>query len=168
MSDADLFRAPSQWYFPNPEVSLKVDQLMASQEMTYDEVAIKYDQESTGWAKGLIVVLVPLVGLALALFLWGHPAGLYVVFATHFFTFFLTYLLIIGVIIWPFLPVQRFVLQAGIILGILYYFFRALPQVYGIGAWRSAGLAVVLSLISVLLIVTYRNKISDFSLWYIS
>lgn len=168
LTDADLFRAPAKWYFQNEEVSTQVEQLMMEQDMSRDELTILYDQASSGWAKGLIVILIPAIALILGFFLWGRPIGLHVVFAAHFLSFFLGYLLVVALVMLPFVPVHRFVLQGAIVGGIMCYHLFALPRVYGVRGWRVGVLAALLTFLLVGLILGYRWGISAFSLWQLS
>lgn len=168
LTDADLFRAPAKWYFPNPVVQSRVDDLIAKSGWTMEELTIRYDQASSDWAKGLIVLMIPVVGLVLGLFLWGRPAGLHIVYATHFLTFFLAYLPLMALILIPFLPVHRFVLQGLILLGMGYYHANALPRVYGVRGWWRVVLTVLLTVSVIVLMIGYRTAISAFSLWQLA
>lgn len=168
LTDADLFRAPAKWYFSNNPVDERVDRILEIQDMTLEELTILYDQTSSDWAKGLILVLIPVIGFFLALFFRGRPVGLHMVFATHFLSFFLAYLLLLALFLFPFMPVHRFVLQGGIVFGVFTYHLFALRRVYDIRGFRVLGLSFVFTVFIVALIISYRAGISAFSLWQLS
>ena len=93
LSDLDLFRTPSIWFFQEDFDGIKVLQevraIIAETGMTQSEIAIEYDKKSSDLAKGLIIFIIPFIALIGKLLHLKKDLefGKHIIFATHFFAF---------------------------------------------------------------------------------
>ncbi|GLR16023.1 hypothetical protein GCM10007940_06380 [Portibacter lacus] len=76
----------------------KVRSISEKKGLEISEIAVAYDKRSSSLAKGLIIVYIPFIALIGYLFniKMGIAFGKHIIFATHFFSFFLFYLVIIS------------------------------------------------------------------------
>ncbi len=93
LSDIDLFRTPSKWFFKEDfdgiKVLEKVRQIAALKSITQEEIAVLYDQKSESYAKGLIFVLIPFIAFIGVVLNFRKKLKFpeHLVFATHYFSF---------------------------------------------------------------------------------
>lgn len=93
LSEIDLFRTPSKWFFVEDFDGIKVMEAVRkiSKEsgLTEAEIAFKYDKKSSDLAKGLIVFLIPFIALIGKILNPNRKIvfGKHVVYATHYFSF---------------------------------------------------------------------------------
>lgn len=95
LSEIDIFRTPSKWYFRDNfdgvNVMEQVNRIAKSRDLTVNEVAILYDKKSADLAKGLIILLIPFIGLInwLLNIKRKYPYGKHLIMAIHYFSFIL-------------------------------------------------------------------------------
>jgi len=93
LSEIDLFRTPSRWYFKESFDGIKVleqvREISANRNLEQSEIAVLYDQKSSNLAKGLIFILIPFIALVGKLMHLRQPIefGKHIIFATHYFSF---------------------------------------------------------------------------------
>jgi len=172
LSEADLFRTPSQWFFVENfdgiQVMDKVRRISAAKQFEVKEIAILYDNHSSNLAKGLIILLIPFFALTGKLL---HPRaelafGKHLVFATHYLSFILLLLVVIGeaLILSP-IPANRwfFIVPSLVIMTV--YYSVALRRFYQ-NSWT---FAIAKGIVGVFLmnafIQLYRIGISLLSLY---
>jgi len=95
LSEMDLFRTPSQWYFSENFDGIRVmdivREIATRRNLEHSEIALIYDNKSSNLAKGLIVILIPFIALIGKLL---NPDrrfefGKHLIFSTHVFSFLL-------------------------------------------------------------------------------
>jgi hypothetical protein len=81
-SEIDIFRTPSKWYFQDNFNGVKVMEQV-------NEIAILYDKKSSDLAKGLIILLIPFIGLInwLLNIKRKDAYGKHLIMAIHYFSF---------------------------------------------------------------------------------
>lgn len=172
LSDVDVFRKPSSWWFNVTDdmgynIKVMAEKKAAEISKSVSDVALLYDQKSKTVAKTLVIVFIPLLGLTFAaLFIRKKmQIGKHVIFATHFFAFTL-----IIMIVWFQLvnllfsnPTSKhYVIPIQLIL--LVYLIFAIRQFYKTG-WIYVIVATLLSIsLFDLLIEVYRFLVSFYSL----
>lgn len=93
LSDLDVFRTPSKWYFTHDNdefgVMSKVSEIQEERSISFEEVALLYDNLSSGLAKGLIFLLIPFIAIIgwVLNFKSRLPIGQHFIFAIHYFAF---------------------------------------------------------------------------------
>jgi len=172
LSDVDVFRKPSSWWFElKSDMGLDIQQIVSNTaekyHLTKQEVALAYDLKSKTMAKALVVIFIPFLGLIFSILFIkrNYQLGKHIVFSTHLFSFVLLIMIIWTEVINLFgnhwnsryyvIPIQ---------IAWLLYFYIAIRKFYKTNIAYSA-LATLLGL--VLLNVTiefYRFGISIYSL----
>lgn len=105
LSEVDIFRTPSQWFFIESFDGLavldQVRQIESNTNLSREKIADMYDVTSSDFAKSLLFVLIPFFALiTFGLFYKRKPEfGKHLVFSTHFLAFFLISMVIISQII---------------------------------------------------------------------
>ena len=100
LSDIDIFRTPAKWFFSEwydgIQVLNYVRDIAEKQSLSHEEIAIMYDAKSSELAKGLVILLVPIIALVGQLLNWRSKMayGKHIIFAIHFFSFLLGLLVI--------------------------------------------------------------------------
>lgn len=93
LSDLDVFRTPSKWYFSAENdgfgVMEKVRTIQEERSLSIEEIGFLYDQLSSDLAKGLIVILIPFIAMIswLLNFKNNLPTGQHFIYALHYFAF---------------------------------------------------------------------------------
>lgn len=169
LTNSDFFRSPSKWYFNNQYIEAKVSKIVENKEISKEDVALRYDELSKSVSKTAIIVLIPVLGIFLTLLFYKRklPFGSHVVFSTHFFSFFLIYL-VLGSFILSNIPNRIPVYyQSFAILGIFVYLMFSLKKVYKSSWAINTLLSAVLTVVVVLQLIYYRNLVSTFSLYWV-
>lgn len=97
LSEIDIFRTPSKWFFvenfDGVKVMEKVNSIAEARNLSVAEIALMYDEKSSGLAKGLIIFLIPFLALISMLLTWKRklPYGKHIIFSTHYFSFLLVF-----------------------------------------------------------------------------
>lgn len=171
LSETDLFRTPSQWFFIEEfdgiRVLDKVRQISDKTGLAKTEIAFKYDSRSSNLAKGLIFLLVPFIALAIKLLIPRRsiPFGKHIIFSTHYFSFVLLLCVIVSQIIkltiedfnkWLFIIPITVLTTVYLILGFKSY--------YKIN-WIAAILKGMIGVMSIMILIQfYRMYINIISL----
>jgi len=101
LTNVDVFRIPSGWWISHPDylgfsVSTRVNEIKTSKKITMAEFATLYDFKSNTLAKGFVIVLLPVISLIMAVLNIKKKLqiGKHLIFATHFFSFALFFILL--------------------------------------------------------------------------
>ncbi|MBI1268148.1 MAG: DUF3667 domain-containing protein, partial [Cryomorphaceae bacterium] len=129
LSETDLFRTPSQWFFVENfdgiSVMKKVRKISAANDLDINEIAILYDNKSSNLAKGLIFCLIPLFALVGKLLNpnRGFAFGKHLVFATHYLSFVLLLVVLFGetLLLLPIAANRWLLIIPTVIIMMLYY-----------------------------------------------
>jgi hypothetical protein len=95
-SNDDIFRVPSQYFFKENYDGIqtleKVRSIAKETQLSEIEIATIYDSKSTNLAKGLLVLLIPIIALVGKLFNGKQKMvfGQHLIFSTHLLTFVLS------------------------------------------------------------------------------
>lgn len=137
LSDIDLFRTPSKWFFVQDFDGIRVldivKQISEESGMKKAQIAIKYDQRSSDLAKGLIVILIPFIALIGKLLnpIKKFEFGKHIVFSTHYFSFVLFMCVVISMIVnISFLKTSKFYYIIPITSIMLIYYIVGLNKFY--------------------------------------
>lgn len=97
LSEIDIFRTPSRWYFVESfdgvKVMEKINSIAETRNLSIPEIALMYDEKSSSFAKGLIIFLIPFIALISMFLTWKRklPYGKHIIFSTHYFSFLLVF-----------------------------------------------------------------------------
>lgn len=172
LSDIDIFRTPSQWFFvenfDGVKVLSKVRSIKASTGMSAEEIANSYDGLSSDFAKGLLIVMIPFfafIGQILH-FRKGIAFGKHVIFAIHFFSFFLMLCVIISQALF-YLPISpnRWLFIVPITSVMFMYYVMGLRFFYHNVWWSAFAKGVVGVFLINFVIQFYRMGISVLTLY---
>lgn len=176
LSKVDLFRIPAkQWQHSEYALSASLKakaQLKAEQlNLTTAEIENRYEGLSNSFAKGFVVIFIPILALVffLLFFRKQFQVGKHIVFATHFFSFVLLILVLWSLILEVlFTEVNRWFFVLPVILFSLSYLAIAIRRFYQANlVWTL--LASILAFIALLQgIEVYRELISIVSMNSIS
>ena len=95
LSEIDIFRSPSNWFFVENFDGIHVMEKVRSIEVTHDisvnEIARRYDKKSSDLAKGLLILIIPFIALICNLLFVNKKMsfGKHIVHVTIYFSFFL-------------------------------------------------------------------------------
>lgn len=138
LSEMDIFRTPSKWFFQEDfdgyPVMSKVRSLQESTGLTQEQIANLYDQRSSSLSKGLLFTMIPMIAGFLALLLRKskHAFGKHLIFTTHYLTFTLLFTVIwsvVAALLFKDIP-HKWIYILPILLGILLYLMGAFKQFY--------------------------------------
>lgn len=173
LSETDLFRTPARWFFQEDfdgiRVLGQVREIMAARELSIEEVSLLYDRRSSNLAKGLIIILLPFVGLVGGLLQLrrGIPFGKHVVFATHFFTFLLLLCVLLGetLMLLPIEHMSRWWFNIPVV-GLLVVYYAVGTHAFYCNRWPAAILKGVTATVLILLLIqVYRMGINLLTLY---
>lgn len=174
LSDIDIFRTPSKWFFIESFDGLavldQVRKIESNTNLSREKIADMYDATSSDFAKSLLFVLIPTFALiTFGLFYKRKPEfGKHLVFSTHFLAFFLISMVIISQIIIASTTPNRWLFIIPILfLNIIYLaigFHRFFLQKWG---WAFTKGIIVMLLLS-LLLNFYKMGINILTLFWIS
>lgn len=171
LSEIDLFRTPSKWFFVENFDGIKVMQtvrrISERSGTELSEIAHQYDKKSENLAKGLIVLLIPLIALIGKLLNTNREIefGKHIVFATHYFSFVLFTCVLISqiLIILPITP-NRWLFIIPITFSMTLYYIFGTKNFYKSG-WIGAILKGVFGVFLInILVHFYRIAINLISL----
>jgi uncharacterized protein DUF3667 len=167
-----------QFYSEALHIRQQVEQRIAQRNITFSDYNTAFNTRSSLYARSLTVLMVPLLGLALALVFAGKrkPLAAHLVFATHFMAWqllvvFSAFLFVLSMMApyvgwlfdWasragmPGIPFVRFALfEMGSLLVILPYLFWAVRRVYAVGRVFGGVATFLLAALLLVVIVTYR------------
>jgi hypothetical protein len=102
LSNVGLFRTDSQWFFKEQtkqiDIISEVKTIAKAKNITVDELAILYDNKSKTLSKGFLFILIPIYAFIVLLLNYKKkiPFGKHIIFAIHFFSFFMLISVILG------------------------------------------------------------------------
>ncbi len=171
LSDVNIFRTPSSWYFQENvdgiNVLEKVKQLEVSRNLTREKVAMLYDQKSSMIAKGAIVLLIPFIAFICQLLHIKKriPYPQHVIFATHYFTSILLISVLVSLLVEFFFDeYHQWLFIVPISLMIFLYFTMSIKRFYN-SKWPITLVKSVIGFFVInALIQLYRASVSYFSL----
>lgn len=174
MTDIDIFRTPSKWFFVEDfdgiKVLEKVNAIAAAKAMTLESIAHRYDTVSSDFAKGFIILLIPFIALVNILLnrRRKYEVGKHFIFATHYFTFILLLAVILGLTVPLLAPsVNRWYFVGPMMLSMWAYYSAATRHFYQY-RWPGALLRGTAGFWLVLFGITlYRHLISWLALYSI-
>jgi hypothetical protein len=170
MPGSDIFRIPSQYYFKQRNVQEKVEIISKNKEISIKELAVKYNDTSLSWSKTGLVLVIPFIGILMFLinFQKKYYFGKHIIFATHFMSFFLIYLSLLGFFNDFIYTINPENLEAPIIIAILIYTSWSIKVFYQDNMWFAVLKGGMSSFLIVMILVLYRNFISFSSLYFVS
>lgn len=171
LSDLDLFRTPSQWFFKEDfdgvKVLKKVRAITAETGLTQSELAIAYDKKSSDLAKGLIVFIIPFIAMIGKLFHLkkGVEFGKHIIFATHFFSFVLILCVLSNAVVPIFFSdFNKWLFIIPITVFMLIYYILGIRRFYK-NSWSASILKGVLAVFLINVVIQlYRVSINLISL----
>lgn len=165
---ADILRIPSVWYFKQEHRMNLLNKLSERTGQTSAEIMQLYDAKSLTYSKALVFVIIPFVAILMALinFKKHYEYGKHIIFAMHYFSFFLIFCICLLFI--PFVDGNPAVIQTMILGFNFLYLFMAIKTFYRdnikISIFKS--LLAVFGCMSIAFL--YRLLVSDFSFKMIS
>lgn len=171
LSEIDLFRTPSVWYFKENFDGIRVmDQVRSISEskgLSIKEVALLYDNKSSALSKGLIIILIPFIAFV-GMFLNYKKKlelGKHIIFATHYFSVVLLFCVIISQFIELFFAsLSKWWFIIPIMTSMLLYYIIGLKTFYN-NSWPISVLKGILGVFLInFLIQLYRVGINMLSL----
>ncbi len=175
LSNVDLFRIPAElWQRSDYALSqslkstaeAKANQLGVS----IAEIGSRYDGISNSFAKGFVVVFIPILALVFCVLFFKkrYQVGKHIVFASHFFSFVLLLLVLWSMLLDVlFNEVSREFFIYPVMLFILSYLALAIRKFYQVNLFLSAISAAFIFLIMLQGIEIYRELISTISMAYV-
>ncbi|KJD36936.1 hypothetical protein PW52_00295 [Tamlana sedimentorum] len=160
LSKADILRIPSEIYFADVLGQQKIQTLSEVQGASVLEIKQLYDTKSINYSKSFVLILIPLYALVFWLlnFKKRYQFGKHLIFATHFFSFFLMFCIFLLLI--PMSKPTRLIQILIFSINFLYLLF-AIKTFYK-GTWLLAILKGMAALVlSIALAVAYRGLISN-------
>lgn len=161
LSETDLFRTPSKWYFVESYDGIKVMEtvrrITSETGLDRDQIAARYDVASSNYAKGLLIVLIPFIALIGRVLTFKRPIafGKHVIFATHFFSFVLLMTVIISqVIILTNTYRNRWIFIIPITILMTLYYILSFKKYYEV-SWVSAILKGLIGIFLINVIIQF-------------
>lgn len=158
LTQADILRIPSKYYFFN-EKSISLTEM--SQQTGISEVDLKhnFDTDSANYSKAAVIILIPFFSLVLMLVNFKKELffGKHIIFAMHYFSFFLISCVLLIVL-------SRFgngVIQMALVVVNFIYLFFAIKTFYADTSWVSVLKSVIVLILFFSIILLYRQLISD-------
>lgn len=160
LDQADILRIPSKYYFEKEEILTALRRL--SIETNIGEVELKniYDKKSLNYSKSFVVILIPVYAFVFYVLnkKKQYQFGKHLIFATHYFSFFLLFCVLLLLI--PFYKTPL-VIQTSLFVVNFIYLTLAIRTFYK----NTIGISVLKGFISVIVIIVfavmYRGAISD-------
>jgi hypothetical protein len=160
LDQADILRIPSKYYFGNEEMIEALRYLSVETDMSELELKNIYDIKSLNYSKSFVIILIPIYAFVFYVLnkKKQYQFGKHLIFATHYFSFFLLFYVILLSI--PFYKTPL-VIQASIFTINFVYLIFAIRTFYE----NTIGISVLKGFISVIAIIAfavmYRGGISD-------
>ena len=153
LSDTDIFRKPSSWWFTvSADMGYSIKSMAGQKalelDLTMDQLSNAYDQKSKSVAKALVIAFIPILTLNFTILFIRKkfPTGQHIIFATHFFSFVLLIMVAwIELVNLLFGHVNNLIYVIPIQLIILVYLFYAVKKFYK-SVWIYSIIASLLSL----------------------
>ena len=161
---SDILRIPSAYYFT---VEFRVDSLKEKSTesgLSQQELMKLYDSKSATYSKAFVFIIIPFFAMLLALvnFLKKYQFGKHVIFAIHYFSFFLLFCVLLLLI--PYVEGNSMVIQISIVAVNFLYLLFAIKTFYR-DRWIISGVKALVGMTGFIFIaLQYRSLISDVSL----
>ncbi|NNE55162.1 MAG: DUF3667 domain-containing protein [Flavobacteriales bacterium] len=174
LADVDIFRAPSQWFFAEGTASNGIRAMlgnaMASQGKDESEIAVMYDNLSSNLAKGLVILLIPVIGVVswLLNLRKSFAFGKHVIFASHYFTFLLLFCVALLLIYFVFQVSGRSLYLYPILGAMLIYYLLAHRKFFRENIFVSFLKSSAAVLLILAILQYYRMAVSYYSLWVLT
>lgn len=168
MKEADIFISYLKYSDTNGIIYKAAQQKAAQKNISFEEFAKRVDKTLPGVSKTFVFVLVPMIALGVWLLYVRRIKAFvpHLIFATHFFSFFLLLILLYFEVILHWVDPATFSRgQRLTVLGIgagvvLVYLFFALKHAYREGLLLTVGKTVLLTVWFLLTIIAYRQTVS--------
>ncbi len=161
---SDILRIPSAYYF---SVDFRADSLKTKSlesGISEQELMQLYDSKSATYSKALVFVIIPFFALFFAIIniFKKYQFGKHIIFATHYFSFFLLFCVLLLLI--PYVEGNAMVIQTAIVAVNFIYLLFALKSFYRDG-WFISGIKALIGVAGCIFIaLQYRGLVSDLSL----
>jgi len=160
---SDILRIPSVYYFSVEYRANVLKEKSVATGISEQELMQLYDSKSATYSKSLVFFIIPFLALLFAFIciMKKYQFGKHVIFATHYFSFFLLFCVLLLLI--PFVDGNSIFIQASIVEANFLYLFFAIKTFYQ-DRWIIAGIKALIGVagcISIALI--YRDLISRLS-----
>ncbi|MCK7589116.1 DUF3667 domain-containing protein [Subsaxibacter sp. CAU 1640] len=158
LTQADILRIPAEYYFRNDNQTA-LNQMSEQVGISELELKHQYDSNTTNFSKAAIIVLIPFFALILLMVNYKKQIafGKHMIFALHYFSFFLVFCVLLIVVS----KLGNVVLQISIVAVNFLYLFFAIKKFYKNNMFFSALKAFSILVLFLTLILLYRQLISD-------
>ena len=170
LTNTDVFRKLPKWYFEEPGMKNKVELLTKEQDISKNDVTLLYDNQSTSLSKSAIAVIIPFMALMLLIlnFRKKYLFGKHLVFATHFLSFLMIFMVLLS-FIFSVIPVSgKYFNQVPILLAMIIYLVFSQKNFYKDGFWWSTIKSILGTIMILLVILLYREIVSRISFYLIT
>ncbi|MEZ4793339.1 MAG: DUF3667 domain-containing protein [Gelidibacter sp.] len=160
---ADILRIPSKWYFTTELRLNALKDMSVKSGIPEQELIQLYDAKSVTYSKAAVFIIIPFVALLFALinFRKQFQFGKHVIFAIHYFAFFLLFCVLFMFI--PFVDGNPLVIQTSIVTINFIYLFFAIKTFYNEKPFIS-GIKALIGVVGCMYIaLLYRDMVSDVS-----
>lgn len=173
LTDADILRAPARWFFNGAGMEGKMDSLAKGLSKTVNETEIIFDNNSNAYAKGLVVLLIPIVGLTLHVFNFRKSIkyGKQVILSIHLLSFFLISVVLVEFVL-DFLRYIKLItgnmsvyFRIALFSVLFYFSFASLRKYYSRSIFSAALRSGLIAVFAILFIIIYRSCISWLTLY---
>lgn len=165
---SDILRIPSAYYFSAEYRANALNEKSLETGISEQELMQLYDSKSATYSKALVFIIIPFLALLFALIYIrkNYQFGKHVIFATHYFSFFLLFCVLLLLV--PFVDGNSIFIQTSIILFNFLYLFFAIKAFYE-DRWIISGIKSLLGVVGCIAIaLIYRDLISDLSFMLIN
>ena len=170
LSDIDIFRTPSIWFFQEDFDGIKVlghvRQIMLEKNLTQENVAILYDQISSNLAKSLLIFLIPFLAIPNMVLHQNtkYQAGKHIIFTTHYLSFILILLVFILQLAMIFSTNKWSAIIPLLIVGSVYYIISN-HRFYGERWYLSIAKGLIFLIIFVVITQIYKMLVNVLTLY---
>ena len=170
LGDTDLFRTPSRWFFyqdfdfSGTKVMDKVESIMQTEKLSFEEVESEYDAVSSNLSKSLLVLLIPFIALIGFVIKRKFKFGQHLIFATIYFSQFLLCTTVLYLITTNLPITSKWYFIVPMILSALVYYVVSIKDFYEKSLFSSVLFGIGGILFLLLIISFYRNMVNIISL----
>ena len=170
LTSSDVFRNPSQWFFMEAQIKSHVEKLSAEKNISQEMIAINYDNQSASLAKSVIIAIIPFIALAMMLIniRKKYLFGKHLIFSTHFLSFLMIFMVLLSFVISVLPFSSKYFFQIPIFSAIFVYLIFAQQSFYKDSVSISVFKSSIGTALTVVIILLYRDAVSNISLWLIS
>ena len=170
LTDTDVFRNLSKWYFEEPALKNKVEIIVKEKGISKNDLALLYDNQSASLSKSAIAVIIPFMALMLMLlnFRKKYLFGKHLVFATHFLSFLLIFMVLLSFLFSVIPASGKYYNQVPILLAMIIYLLFSQKNFYKDRIGWSILKSFLGTLMILLTILLYREIVSYISFLLVS